>query len=71
MPSFIAHLEFRFSADDIESAGRRLRELANVADSIGFEMGRGRVEPGPGTGYSETDDWSETEFGASASEPGE
>lgn len=47
-------------ADQLEDGGRRLRELAEAASAVGFELRRGQVEPasadagddaGGGTGY--------------------
>jgi hypothetical protein len=47
LPTFVAHVEFRFAAASVEAGGKRLRELATAADNVGFEMIRGRVEPAP------------------------
>jgi hypothetical protein len=32
-------------ADRLEDSGRRLRELAEAASAVGFELKRGQVEP--------------------------
>ena len=45
MPTFIARVEFRMEADRLEDSGRRLRELAEAASAVGFELKRGQVEP--------------------------
>jgi hypothetical protein len=47
LPTFVAHVEFHVAAESVEAGGKRLRELATAADSVGFEMIRGRVEPAP------------------------
>ena len=46
MPPFNAEVVFRFEAESIEAAGAELRRLALAAQSVGFELERGRVEPG-------------------------
>jgi len=58
---FIAHVEFRFEADNVEAGGRRLRDLSTAARSVGFEMKRGQVEPAPLTPDPNTGGW--TEYG--------
>ena len=47
MPTFVAHVEFCFAAESVEAGGKRLRELATAAESVGFEMKEGRVEATP------------------------
>lgn len=47
LPAFIAHAEFRFEAESVEAAGRRVTDLAKAADTVGFEMKSGHVEPAP------------------------
>ena len=44
---FIARVEFRFEADGVDAAGRRLHDLSTAAAAVGFEVKRGRVEPAP------------------------
>jgi hypothetical protein len=60
LPTFVAHVEFRFETESVEAGGKRLRDLATAAESVGFEMKSGRVEAAPpstdpdrdgGTGY--------------------
>ena len=43
MPKF----EFRFECANLEAAGAELRRLARTAQSVGFEMKRGKVVPAP------------------------
>jgi hypothetical protein len=47
LPTFVAHVEFRFDAEDLRDGGRRLRELAKTAEAVGFTMKSGRVEDAP------------------------
>jgi hypothetical protein len=47
LPTFIAHVEFRLDADRLEDGGRRLRELAQAASAVAFELKRGRLDPAP------------------------
>jgi hypothetical protein len=44
---FVAYIEFRFDADDLIAGGKRLRELSEAADTVGFSMERARVEDSP------------------------
>jgi hypothetical protein len=47
LPTFVAHVELRFDAEDLRDGGRRLRELAKAAEAVGFTMKRGRVADAP------------------------
>ncbi|MBD0330641.1 MAG: hypothetical protein ICV64_11135 [Thermoleophilia bacterium] len=47
MPPFVATLEFRFEAESLESVGRELRRLQQVASPAGFELVRGTAAPAP------------------------
>ena len=62
LQTFVADVEFRFSADSVEAGGSRLRELAAAASRVGFEMKRGRVEPDPAIPDPDADGW--TQYGA-------
>ena len=44
MPLFRARVEFTFEEDELRRAGRRLRELAEAAESVGFQLESGEVE---------------------------
>jgi hypothetical protein len=57
LPTFVAHVEFRFAAENVEAGGKRLRELATAADSVGFEMESGRVEAAPLSTDAEAGEW--------------
>jgi hypothetical protein len=57
LPRFVAHVEFRFEAESVEAGGKRLRELATAADSVGFEMKSGRVEAAPPSTDPDPDGW--------------
>ena len=57
MPIFTAHVELQFEGDDLAAGGRRLRELAEAARSVGFELKAGRVEPAISRSDSATDGW--------------
>jgi hypothetical protein len=43
--SFRAKVDFRFEAESLETAGRDLRRLQQVARDAGFELISGRVDP--------------------------
>jgi hypothetical protein len=45
MAAFVARVEFRFEAESLQTGGKRLRELANAAATVGFQLERGTVEP--------------------------
>jgi hypothetical protein len=53
MPVYVAHAEFRFEADHVDAAGRRLHELANATRTIGFQLKHARVESPPGGAESD------------------
>jgi hypothetical protein len=55
MPPFNAEVLFHFDAESLEAAGADLRRLALAARTLGFEMQRGRVEPGSTTDADEGD----------------
>ena len=57
MPTLTAHVEFRFAAESAEAGGKRLRELANAADSVGFEMKTGHVEAPPLSADADAGGW--------------
>jgi hypothetical protein len=43
--TFRAKVDFRFEAESLETAGRDLRRLQQVARDAGFELVSGRVDP--------------------------
>lgn len=43
--SFTAEVQFRFLAESLERAGSSLRDLADAARAVGFELRQARVEP--------------------------
>lgn len=43
--SFTAEVQFRFLAENVERAGSSLRDLADAARAVGFELRQARVEP--------------------------
>lgn len=57
VPTFIAHVEFRMEAENVEDGGRRLRELARAASAVGFELKRGQVEPAPADEANDAGGW--------------
>ena len=57
LPTFIARVEFRMEADRLEDGGRRLRELAEAASAVGFELRRGQVEPASGDEADDAGGW--------------
>jgi hypothetical protein len=57
LPTFVAHVEFRVTAESVDAGGKRLRELANAADSVGFEMKTGRVEAARLSVDADADAW--------------
>lgn len=44
MPVLVAHVDFHFEAESVGAGGRRLRELAAAARTVGFELRQGKVE---------------------------
>jgi hypothetical protein len=65
LPTFVAHADFRFEAERLEEGGRKLRDLAKAAETVGFDFTRGHIEPvapgidpgeGDWTGYGTTTD---------------
>jgi hypothetical protein len=57
VPIFTAHVELQFEGDDLAAGGKRLRELAQAARAVGFELKAGRVEPAISPGGSATEGW--------------
>jgi hypothetical protein len=57
LPIFIAHTEFRFEADSVEAAGKRIIELAKAANTVGFDMKSGHVDPAPPDDDSDGTGW--------------
>ena len=45
MERFTAEVKFSFDAETIETAGAKLRRLAEAATSVGFDMTQGVVVP--------------------------
>jgi hypothetical protein len=45
VPRFVAYVELELEADSPKDCGRCLKELADAARSVGFELKNGRVEP--------------------------
>jgi hypothetical protein len=56
VPVFLAQVELRFDAEDLEACGRRLNALAQMLRTEGVEVKGGRVEPALST-PSEDDGW--------------
>jgi len=61
LPLFVAQVDFHFEAESVDAGGRRLRELATAARTVGFEIMQGKVEPA--TPPPETDRTSWTRYG--------
>jgi hypothetical protein len=57
LPAFIAHTEFRFEAESVEAAGKRVTDLARAANTVGFEVKSVRVEPAPPTADPDVGGW--------------
>jgi len=64
LPAFVAHIEFRFDAADLEATNSRLHELMRAADAVGFSFVRSRVEEAPS---EEEDSTGWTGYGPTAS----
>ena len=47
MPRFAAEVEFRFECESQEAVGAALRRLSDAAESVGFDLKRGRSFPPP------------------------
>ena len=47
MPTFVAEVEFRFECESQEAAGAALRRLSEAAETVGFDLRRGKVVPAP------------------------
>ena len=57
MPTFIAHVDFHFEAERVEDGGKKLRELAKAAETVGFDFTGGHIEPAAAGIDTREGDW--------------